>query len=197
MNISNSFTLVEFLPDPVVEEFSLKTKVCVGLTAPILLFLIIFLNFGIAYYEKFGNDPQKRNLYNMMISSLCMGMATGMSFWVVLPSIRIIWEPFDVSNVFALSVTITFFQVFNGLCLLEAIFYRVLAVYHPKAIIGLNDDFFHNFFNYWNIMIALIYSLTSKWNMTPLSSPLKNLEYLNGYFLRLLIGQKEQYEVEK
>ena len=197
MNISNSFTLVEFLPDPVVEEFSLKTKVCVGLTAPILLFLIIFLNFGIAYYEKFGNDPQKRNLYNMLISSLCMGLATGMSFWVVFPSIRIIWEPFDVSNVFALSVTITFFQVFNGLCLLEAIFYRVLAVYHPKAIIGINDDFFHQFFNYWNIMIALIYSLISKWNMTPLSSPLKNLGILNGYALSLLIGQKEQYEIEK
>ena len=133
----------------------------------------------------------------MLISSLCMGLATGMSFWVVFPSIRIIWEPFDVSNVFALSVTLTFFQVFNALCVLEAIFYRVLAVYHPKAIIGINDDFFHQFFNYWNIMIALIFSLISKWNMTPLSSPLKNLSILNGYTLSLLIGQQEQYEIEK
>ena len=134
----------------------------------------------------------------MMISSFCMGMATGVSFWVVFSSIRIIWEPFDVSNVFALSVTLTFFQVFNALCVLEAIFYRVLAVYHPKAIIGINDDFFHQFFNYWNIMIALIYSLISKWNMTPLSSPLKNLSILNGYTLSLLIGQQEeQYEIEK
>ena len=124
----------------------------------------------------------------MLISCLCMGLATGMSFWVVLPSIRIIWEPFDVSNVFALSVTLTFFQVFNALCLLEAIFYRVLAVYHPKAIIGINDDFFHQFFNYWNIMIALMVSFTTKWIETP--GPLLEYHgYSNKYFFSLLFGQ--------
>ena len=189
MNVSNSSTLVEFLP--AVEEFSLNTKVCVGLTAPVLVFLIIFLNFGIAYYERFGNDPQKRNLYNMMISSFCMGVATQTSFWVVFVSIRIIWGPFEVSNAFAFIVTLRFFQMFNAFCILEAIFYKVLAIYCPKTIIGINDDWFHHFFNYWNIMMALIVSFTR--NVTHGAS-LENYGYPNGYYLNLLMGQ-QQYEM--
>ena len=186
MNFSNSSMLVEFLP---VEEFSLKTKVCVGLTGPILVFLAYFLNSAIVYYEKFGNDPQKRNLYNMMISSFCLGIATGASYWMVIVSIRIIWGPFDVSNAFAFFVVIAFFQTFIALCILEAIFYKVLAVYYPKAIIGINDDLFHHFFNYWNIMIALIVSFTIKWIVPP-GSLLENLGYPNIYYVSLLIGQQ-------
>ena len=66
MNTPSSFIVVEFLPESstVVEEYLLETKVCVGLMAPVLVVLILFLNWGIAYYEKFGNDPQKRNMYH-------------------------------------------------------------------------------------------------------------------------------------
>ena len=188
MNVSNTSTLVEFLP---VEEFSLKTKVCAGLTAPVFLFLVNILNFGIVYYERFGNDPQKRNLFNMMLSSFCMGLAFDVSFWVVFFSIRIIWGPFDVSNAFAFIVTLLFLQMFTAFCLLEAIFYRVLAIYSPKTIIGINDDWFYHFFIYLNIMIPLIYALTTKWTINP-TSPLENLGYPNKYYLSLLIGQ-EQY----
>ena len=186
MNFSNSSMPVELLP---VKEFSLKSKVCVGLTGPVLVFLAYFLNSAIVYYEKFGNDPQKRNLYNMMISSFCLGITTGTSFWMVFVSIRIIWGPFDVSNVFAFTVVIAFFQMLNALSILEAIFYRVLALYYPKAIIGINDDWFHHFFNYWNIMIALIASLTNNWIVTSLSQ-LENLMYPNRYYVSLLIGQE-------
>ena len=68
MNSLSSFSIVEFQPEssPALEEFSLETKVCVGLTTTVFVFLILFLNWGIVYYEKFGHDPQKRNFYNMI-----------------------------------------------------------------------------------------------------------------------------------
>ena len=187
MNVSNSSILVELLTE---EEFSLKTKVCVGLIAPILAFLITFLNFGIAYFERFGIDSQKRNLYNMMLSSFCMGVASFASFWVVFVSIRIICGTFDISNAFAFIATLSFFQMFNGLCILEAIVHRLLAIYYPKTIIGINDDWFHHFFNYLNVIMALIHSLTTKWTITP-GSLLENIGYPNGYFVSLLIGQEQ------
>ena len=134
MNFSSSFTLIEFLP---LEDYSTNTKVCVGLIAPILLFLINFLNLGIVYYERFGHDPQKRNLYNMLLSSLCMSLTTVASLSVVFASIRIICGSFDVSNAFAFIFMLLSFQYFSALCLLESIIYRMLAAFCPKTIIGI------------------------------------------------------------
>ena len=188
MNSSNNSTLLEY---HLVEEFSLKTKVCTGLIAPVLVLLIIFLNFGIAYYERFGNDPQKRNLYNMMITSFFMVFSTSTTFWVVFVSIRIIQGPFDVSNTFTFIVILGSFQMFAALCILETIFYKLLAIYNPKTIIGINDDWFHHFFNYWNIMIALIVSLTYNYGSETSWSLLEHLGYPNKYYISLLIGQQQ------
>ena len=187
MNVSSSFTLVEFLP---LEDYSTNTKVCVGFIAPILLFLINFLNLGIVYYERFGHDPQKRNLYNMMLSSFCMSMTTTASFMVVFASIRIICGPFDISNAFAFIFILLSFQFFSALCLLEAIIYRMLAAFCPKTIIGINDDWYHCFLNYSNLMMALIASSSSTWNVTPWT-PLQNYGYPVGYYASLLIGQDQ------
>ena len=133
MNSSSNLTLVKFLP---IEEYSLETKVCIGLTAPILILLILFLNWGIAYYEKFGNDPQKRNLSNMMLSSFYMGLGTGITFVMLFGSIRIIFGPFDASNAFTFVVILKVFLAFNRFCFLEVGIYRGFAVFFPKTIIA-------------------------------------------------------------
>ena len=117
MNTPSSFTIGEFLPESstTVEEYSLETKVCVGLMAPILVLLILFLNWGIAYYEKFGHDPQKRNFSNMMISSFCLGLGVSHTFFALVGSIRIIFGPFDISNTFAFLVVANIMVVFKKL----------------------------------------------------------------------------------
>ena len=189
MNFSSNFTQVdfEFLP---VEEYSLEIKVCVVLMTPILVSLILFLNLGIAYYEKFGHDPQKRNLSNMMISSFCLGLSVSHTFMALFGSIRIIFGPFEISNTFSFLVMTKIVVVFKKLCFLEVGIYRLLAVYFPKSIIGLNDDFFHCFFNCWNLMMACIISLTSTWDIAPWKH-LENYGFV-GYFVSFIIG-KEQY----
>ena len=178
-----------------VEEYSLETKVCVGLTAPVLVFLILFLNWGILYYEKFGHDPQKRNLYNMMLSSFCMGFGVAHIFVVVFCSIRIIFGPFDASNSFAFLVVLKIFLTFNRLCILEVGIYKVLAAYFPKAIIGMNDDWYHCLLNCWNVMISVIISITTSWDIAPWI-PLVNYGYIPGYGVRLFIGQEEYIDYE-
>ena len=189
MNFSSNFTQVdfEFLH---VEEYSLETKVCVLLMTPILVSLILSLNLGIAYYEKFGHDPQKRNFSNMMISSLCLGLCVLKTFLLLFCSIRIIFGAFDISNSFAFLVVFRIPVIFKQLCFSEVVIYRLLAICFPKIIIGLNDDFFHCFFNCWNLMMACIISLTSTWDIAPWKH-LENYGFI-GYFVSFIIG-KEQY----
>ena len=109
-------------------------------------------------------------------------------FFAVFGSIRIIFGPFDASNSFEFLVVLNIFFVFNFLCLLEVGIYRVLAAYFPNVIIGMNDDFFHCFFNCWNLMMAFIISITINWDIAPWT-PLEN------YVVRDLIGQELHYEM--
>ena len=192
MNIPSSFTILEFQSESsaVIEEYSLETKVCVGLTAPVLVLIIFFLNWSIVYYENFGHDPQKRNLSNMMLSSFCMSLGTGISFNLVLGSIRIIFGPFDASNSFAFLVILKLYLNFNHFCLLEVGIYKVLARYFSKAIIGINDDWCHCFFVCLNFMMSFIISITTSWDIT-LWTPLVKYGYVLGVFISFLIGQEQ------
>ena len=192
MNIPSSFAILEFQSESsaVIEENSLETKVCVGLTAPVLVLIIFFMNWSIVYYENFGHDPQKRNLSNMMLSSFCMSLGTGISFNLILGSIRIIFGPFDASNSFAFLVMLKLHLNFNHFCLLEVGIYKALARYFPKAIIGINDDWCHCFFICLNFMMAFIISITTSWAIT-LWTPLVKYGYVLGVFISFLIGQEQ------
>ena len=57
------------------EEFSRVFKIGVGFVSPISCLLIFSLYCGIIYYEKMGHDPLKRDLSNMLVSSICKTMA--------------------------------------------------------------------------------------------------------------------------
>ena len=177
------------------EEYSLETKVCVGLTVPLLALIILFLNWSIVYYENFGHDPKKRNLSNMIISSYCMSLGTGIIFILVFISIRIIFGPFDASNSFAFLVVLILFFNFNRFCFLEVVIYKVFAAFFPKEIIGINDDWCHCFFICLNFMMAFILSITTNWDITPWTL-LVNYGYFPADLLSLLIGQKQYVDYE-
>ena len=72
----------------------------------------------------------------------------------------------------------------------------MLAAFCPKIIIGINDDWYHCFLNYSNLMMALIASSSSTWNVTPWT-PLQNYGYPVGYYASLLIGQDQFLDNEK
>ena len=192
-----SSTLVEFHRESLitVEEYLLETKVCVGLIAPVLVLLILFMNGGIAYYEKFGNDPQKRNLSNMILSSFCMGLGTVTILVVVIGSIRIIFGPFDASNAFTFLVVLKVFLAFNRFCFLEVGIYRAFAACFPKVIIGINDDWFHCILNLWNLMMAIIISVTIYWDIVPWT-PLGNHGIIAGNIVNFFIGQEQFIDSE-
>ena len=54
-----------------IYTYSLTTKVCIGVFSPLGLVITVLLYGGIIYYEKWGNDPQKRSLSNMLMCYFC------------------------------------------------------------------------------------------------------------------------------
>ena len=70
------------------DNYSTEFKIFVGIVGPMLSFLILFLYWGIIYYEKYGHDPLKRDLSNMLFSSFCISISMIFSFLVVIVTIR-------------------------------------------------------------------------------------------------------------
>ena len=185
---SVSFSMVVFCKcEPLF--FNQKKKL-VNLHLNIYVLIIFFLNWSIVYYENFGYDPKKRNLSNMIISSYCMSLGTGIIFILVFISIRIIFGPFDASNSFAFLVILNIFFNFNRFCFLAVVIYKVFAAFFPKEIIGINDDWCHCFFVCLNFMMSFIISITTSWAIT-LWTPLVKHGYVLGVFISFLIGQEQ------
>ena len=64
-------------------EVCLATKVTFAVLFLVLLIGGTFMLFGIYSYEKYGGDPQKRNLSNILLSQLCLTFLIGN--WASIP----------------------------------------------------------------------------------------------------------------
>ena len=77
------------------ENYSIVGKLFIGLISPIIIVSTVFLHGGIIFFEKWGYDPQKRNLYNMLIASLSKLSAAFIVYTMAFGSIRILVGPLD------------------------------------------------------------------------------------------------------
>ena len=143
----------------IVEGFSTGFKICVGLMSPIIVLLIFSLYGGIIYYEIMGHDPLKRDLSNMLMSSICKAMAIHTSTYFVISSIAIIFN-----SVFTtIYVTGYFIRVWSIFCchfsIIEFIIYKFFTIYTKTNIINISDDYWHCFLSQMNIMLSGILSI--------------------------------------
>ena len=139
-------------------DFSTKSKIVFGIVGPVLSFLIIFLYWGIIYYEKFGHDALKRDLSNMLFSSLCKSVVILVSFLIVVATIRIIFGPFLSSiSVFCyfVSLNFTFYWHFVNY---EIIIYKFMTLCIKANIVNINDAIWHSILNRTNVMCVVLLS---------------------------------------
>ena len=77
------------------EDYSIVGKLTIGFISPIVIVSTVLLHGGIVFFEKWGYDPQKRNLYNMLIASLSKLSAAFIVYTMAFGSIRILIGPLD------------------------------------------------------------------------------------------------------
>ena len=140
-------------------DYSLSSKISMGFIAPILIFLTILLYAGIIFYEKWGHDPQKRNIFNMMLMSLCKALMLEIIFTILFGSIRIIFGPLGHVGATIGSFSRIYLVIFICLCNVESIFYKILAIYCWAYVACINDLFVYRFLNIVNLILSLIFTL--------------------------------------
>ena len=139
-------------------NYSIEFKIFVGIVGPILSFLIIFLYWGIIHYEKYGHDPLKRDLSNMLFSSFCISISILFPFLLVIATIRIIFGPLFTSiSVFCyfLQVNFTFYWHFIHY---EIIIYKFMILCTRANIVNINDAMWYSILIRTNMMYALLLS---------------------------------------
>ena len=139
-------------------NYSTEFKIFVGIVGPILSFLIIFLYWGIIYYEKYGHDPLKRDLSNMLFSSFCISISILFPFLLVVATIRIVFGPLFTSiSVFCyfLTLNLTFYWHFVNY---EIIIYKFMSLYTRTNIVNINDAVWHSILNQTNVMCGILLS---------------------------------------
>ena len=139
-------------------NYSTEFKIFVGIVGPILSFLIIFLYWGIIYYEKFGHDPLKRDLSNMLFSSFCISITMTFSFVIVIVTIRIIFGPFLTSiSVFCYFITLSF-SFYWPFVNYEIIIYKFISLCTRATIVSINDAIWYSILIRTNVMCVLLLS---------------------------------------
>ena len=140
------------------DNYSTELKICVGLFSPILIFVIIFLYWGIIYYEKFGHDPLKRDLSNMLFSSFCKSISIGTAIFIVVTTIRTIFGPIlnSISVVcYYLSLNFVFYWHFVNY---EILIYKFMTMCTKANIVNINYAIWHSILNQTNMMYAFLLS---------------------------------------
>ena len=159
-----------------IEDFSRGFKLCVGVISPISCLLIFSLYWGIIYYEKFGHDPLKRDLSNMLFSSFCKSVSIGIAIVIVVRTIRTIFGPIlnSISVVcYYLSLNFLFYWHFVNY---EILIYKFMTMCTKANIVNINDAIWHSILNRTNVMWAFLLSTVTILTTEP--SPL--FHFLSG-----------------
>ena len=160
-----------------IEDFSRGFKFCVGVISPISCLLIFSLYWGIIYYEKMGHDPLKRDLSNMLVSSICKAMAIHTLTFFVINSIAIIFESLFI----AIYVFCYFIRVCSIICchfaIFEFIIYKFFTIYTKTNIINISVDFWHCYLSRMNVILSAILSIML---VILKMETLTNLHFLSG-----------------
>ena len=140
-------------------DYSTVGKLSIGFIAPIIIISTVLLHGGIVFFEKWGYDPQKRNLYNMLIASLSKSSAALVVYTMAFGSIRILFGPLDFILGLLSSIPNFYAMVLIALTVEQIIIYKILAVFLWKYIAHIDDEFCHFFLTLLNHVIAFIVTI--------------------------------------
>lgn len=153
-NVSLSSMIEAFQDGMPTEEATTMAKTIFTINHLIMELVGVPLLVSLIYYEKFGCDPEKRSLYDQLLSK----------FWLAC----IIW-PSAVSNIImarihfgvlplAFGYLAMFFQMvaplFGFLCMTEILMYKILQKVRYKYVASRDDNFFCVFLTAFNAIAS-------------------------------------------
>ena len=114
------------------------------------------LYLAIIHYERFGCDPQKRSLLNMIFANQCIFQMVGILTLNLFLGIRILMGPLHLRLADPCLATIIFMSSCVNLSTITLLVFGNLQLLKPQIVSSLNDEF-------WYIIITLVTLLLNFW----------------------------------
>ena len=160
-NASVFVNLVEIF-SPVENEVGLTYKVILIVQLGLVLPIGTFLHFGIIHFERFGADPMKRSLYNMLVSLLCIETVLIINMMMSITTVRF-WNGTFSTGWAALISFATWFGVLRmSLVMLEICLVKNLQIYKYRLTASFSDEFLFQFFVAFNGVVASFWTLVDQ-----------------------------------
>ena len=149
----DNFTLDE--DHPYSLEFVDVSSIIAKIVAVIVYFIQcigLLLILGIAHYEKYGQDPQKRSFQDRMFGYVCLNyVIMGI---IINTSLTIRWLYGPIGHI----VTMIYYSLHSimlgmPMALAEMVIFRCLLIFFWKKFASLDDEFFATFFTMFNFII--------------------------------------------
>ena len=149
----DNFTLDETYPY-LLESVNVSSIIAKIIAVVVYFFQCIgyLLILGIAHYEKYGQDPQKRPFQDKLIGFVCWNYVLTSFISHTLTTIRWLYGPIGhiativIYSLGSLSLSIP-------MALAEGVIFRCLLIFHWKKFASIDDDFFAKFFYMFNLII--------------------------------------------
>ena len=130
----------------------------IGITTYILSNLGYVFIIGIAHYEKYGQDPQKRSFQDRLFSFSCLQYVLQSFIKTTLLEFRVLFGP--IGNI---ATSFLYFNYSIALAIpmgfAECILFRCLLVFFWKKFASINDEFFAIFIFMFNLLIICLISI--------------------------------------
>ena len=149
----DNFTLDEVYPYPL--EFVNVSSIIAKIVAVIVYFIQcigLLLILGIAHYEKYAQDPQKRSFQDRMFGNVCSIYVLMRTINDILLTTRWLYGP--IGHIATLiRYSIDSIMLGMPLALAEGVIFRCLLIFFWKKFASLDDEFFATFFTLFNFII--------------------------------------------
>ena len=122
-------------------DYSKECKITIAILCPIFILLTILLHGGFIYFEKFGHDPLKRNLSNMLMSTISKSLLIIMVPYTVIGAFRMIFGPISMTISISFQFYIQCCITYCSLSFIELIVYKIL-VYFPRDGLKIRSEYF-------------------------------------------------------
>ena len=125
----------------IIIDYSKECKITITILCPIFILLTILLHGGFIYFEKFGYDPLKRNLSNMLMSSISKSLLIIMVPYTVIGAFRMIFGPISLTISISFQFYIQCCITYCSLNFIELIVYKIV-VYFPRDGLKTHSEYF-------------------------------------------------------
>ncbi len=156
MTMANVTDLVLTWSDP-FEVFNdyLWIKIIQVAVPTLVLIIGTVLLLGMISYEKYGEDPQKRGLFNQLLSQLFT--ITVLAYWVIIPVriIRLLTGPLNLVLYWIWAFSLNCFIYSANLYIAEYFLMKFISIVVKKQVLPFLEDFFGFFLAVFNFVISV------------------------------------------